>query len=105
MAELETVKKLKKTVFKGKADKQSVEFSYFAPEAKKVSLAGDFNAWDVKSHPMKKGFDGIWRIIVQLSPGKHEYKYFVDDQWVQELPCHDMVPNSFGTNNCMIGVD
>ncbi len=106
MAMLESVKQTKTSVMKPKeaVREQNVEFSYFAPAAKKVCLAGNFNSWNVNSLPMKKGKDGTWAISIKLRPGKHEYKFFVDGAWAQDAPCSDKVPNSFGTYNCVMGV-
>jgi 1,4-alpha-glucan branching enzyme len=81
-----------------------VELTFHAPEAKTVCIAGKFNAWDTGSTPMKKGKDGIWRIKLTLPPGKYEYKYFVDGAWASDLKCPELVPNPFGTNNCVISV-
>jgi 1,4-alpha-glucan branching enzyme len=55
--------------------------------------------------PMKKGKDGTWRIMVKLSPGRYEYKYFVDGTWAQDIPGAELAPNPFGTNNCVIGIE
>jgi 1,4-alpha-glucan branching enzyme len=81
-----------------------VEFAFHAPEARKVHIAGNFNAWNVKSSSMKKGRDGTWRIKLKLSPGKHEYRYFVDEAWDSNQSCTELVPNTFGTSNCVISV-
>jgi 1,4-alpha-glucan branching enzyme len=81
-----------------------VEFTCRAPEAKVVCIAGKFNAWDTSSTPMKKGKDGTWRIKLKFPPGKYEYKYFVDGAWASDLKCSELVPNPFGTNNCVISV-
>ncbi len=102
MALMETAKKLRETASPKR--EQSVEFSYFAPTAKKVSLAGKFNAWNTNSLPMKKDKGGTWRISIKLQPGQHEYKFFVDGAWAQEMPCSEKVPNPFGTYNCVMGV-
>jgi 1,4-alpha-glucan branching enzyme len=83
---------------------QEVEFTYPAPEAGKVCIAGKFNGWDTGSTPMKKGKDGTWRIKLKLSPGEYEYKYFVDGAWASDLKCPELVPNPFGTKNCVISV-
>ncbi len=83
---------------------QTIEFKFYAPAARKVCLAGNFNSWSTSSHPMKKGKDGTWTISVKLQPGQHEYKYFVDGSWVQDAPCSDKIPNAFGTYNCIMGV-
>ena len=33
---------------------KKVNFSLLAPQAESVSIAGDFNDWNPKSHPMKR---------------------------------------------------
>jgi 1,4-alpha-glucan branching enzyme len=104
MAALETVKKIKESIGRA-ATMQKIEFTFRAPEAKKVYIAGTFNDWNAKSMPMKKGKDGTWRIMVKLSPGRYEYKYFVDGTWAQDIPGAELAPNSFGTNNCVISVE
>jgi 1,4-alpha-glucan branching enzyme len=37
---------------------KNVRFDFFAPEAKAVSLTGDFNDWDLNSLPMKRDRQG-----------------------------------------------
>jgi hypothetical protein len=49
-------------------------------KAKRVILAGSFNNWDEHSMAMKKTADG-WEYNLPLPPGKHYYKYIIDDQW------------------------
>ena len=53
-----------------------VHFAVWAPHARRVSVVGDFNAWDGRRHPMRKRVDsGIWEIF---APGVGEgavYKY------------------------------
>ena len=53
-----------------------VRFAVWAPNAQRVSVVGDFNAWDGRRHPMRKrGESGIWELFVpRLGPGDH-YKY------------------------------
>jgi 1,4-alpha-glucan branching enzyme len=98
-----TAKKIKESTGRV-ATMQQIEFTFHAPEAKKVYIAGTFNDWNTKLMLMKKGKDGTWRIMVKLSPGKYEYKYFVDGTWAQDTPGAELVPNSFGTNNCVISI-
>ena len=103
MAALETIKKIKESIRRDAATQQ-IEFTFRAPEAKKVYIAGTFNDWNTKSMPMKKGKDGTWKIMVKLSPGRYEYKYFVDGTWAQDISGAKLVPNPFGTYNGVIGV-
>ena len=55
-----------------------VHFAVWAPNARRVSVVGDFNAWDGRRHVMRKRVDtGVWEIFV---PGLAEgtlYKYEV----------------------------
>ncbi len=61
---------------------RGVHFAVWAPNAKKVSVIGDFNHWDGKKHPMKLlGDSGIWEIFI---PGLDEgelYKFEVKSKY------------------------
>jgi 1,4-alpha-glucan branching enzyme len=86
-------------------DLKEVEFSFYAPEAREVFLAGGFNHWDTRSLPMRKDEEGIWRCMVELNPGSYEFKFFVDGVWFEDLTGAKLVPNPFGTQNYAIGVE
>jgi 1,4-alpha-glucan branching enzyme len=47
--------------------KEGTLFSVWAPNAHKVSVMGDFNNWDNKSHKLRKREDGsgIWEGFIQ----------------------------------------
>lgn len=62
--------------------KKSVMFSIAAPDSHKVAIAGAFNNWEPE--PMVRGVDGVWRITVQLAHGTYEYRFLVDDIWMQD---------------------
>ncbi|MDD4900462.1 MAG: glycogen-binding domain-containing protein [Candidatus Omnitrophica bacterium] len=79
-------------------------FKLKAPQAKRVSLAGSFNNWDIKALSAKKDTRGNWSVKVNLKPGKYEYKFFVDGQWVNDPSCRSCVSNSFGTQNCTVEI-
>ena len=55
---------------------RGVHFAVWAPNARRVSVVGDFNAWDGRRHTMRRRMDiGVWEIFV---PGLGEgtiYKY------------------------------
>jgi 1,4-alpha-glucan branching enzyme len=55
-----------------------VRFAVWAPNARRVSVVGDFNAWDGRRHPMRvRHPTGVWEIFVpRLQPGE-AYKYEV----------------------------
>jgi 1,4-alpha-glucan branching enzyme len=102
----ENITRSKSTMGKARSTSaQEVEFSLFAPEAKKVSIAGTFNSWSIDAMMMKKSKDGTWKAKAKLPPGRHEYKYFVDGSWAQDISGASFTPNSFGSNNCVIGIE
>ncbi|GJL57957.1 MAG: 1,4-alpha-glucan branching enzyme GlgB [Nitrospirales bacterium] len=42
-----------------------VNFAVWAPNAKRVSVVGDFNEWDGRRHPMRsRGGGGIWELFI-----------------------------------------
>jgi 1,4-alpha-glucan branching enzyme len=84
---------------------RKIEFSFNFPEAKGVFLAGDFNGWDAQSLPLEKNENGAWEAKLNLSPGRYEYKLMVDGAWTQDFGCVEMVPNPFGTRNCVLRVE
>jgi 1,4-alpha-glucan branching enzyme len=52
-----------------------VAFAVFAPNARRVSVVGDFNYWDGRRHAMRVRGAGFWEIFVpQARPGDR-YKY------------------------------
>ena len=107
MGSLETVKSGKEPVGRRRSigTGREIEFTFSSPNAKNVSIAGKFNDWNMTSMPMKKGADGTWRIKLKLSPGKYEYKFVVDGTWAQDISCSEKILNTFGTYNCIIGVE
>ncbi|MBE9079326.1 1,4-alpha-glucan branching protein GlgB [Romeria aff. gracilis LEGE 07310] len=54
-----------------------VYFALWAPNARNVSVLGDFNHWDGRKHQMRKGGGGIWDLFIPgIGPGA-AYKYEV----------------------------
>jgi 1,4-alpha-glucan branching enzyme len=53
-----------------------VAFAVWAPNARRVSVVGDFNMWDGRRHPMRRRFEsGVWELFVPgVGPGAL-YKY------------------------------
>ncbi len=51
-------------------------FAVWAPNARSVSVAGDFNGWDVKRHPMvQRSGSGVWEAFVPGVAAGALYKY------------------------------
>ena len=96
----------KKTAVKSSTVKKPrykrASFSFMAPEAQSVLVAGDFNSWDPQAHPLKKTSDGLWKVNINLSPGTYEYRFLVDGEWRNDPQCASYAPNPFGEDNCVI---
>jgi 1,4-alpha-glucan branching enzyme len=95
-------KDMKKTTV-SKTKVKDMVFKLHLPTAKKVSLAGDFNNWDTGALNAKKSPNGSWTIKVGLTPGKHEYKFFVDGSWMND-PATAAITNTFGSQNSVVEV-
>ena len=58
-----------------------IHFAVWAPGARSVSVIGDFNNWDRRSHAMRVlGSSGIWEIFIPGLPEGVLYKYQVKTQ-------------------------
>jgi 1,4-alpha-glucan branching enzyme len=57
-------------------DVEGTAFAVWAPNARRVSVVGDFNAWDGRRHVMRKRFGaGLWELFVPgVGRGAH-YKF------------------------------
>jgi len=66
---------------------------------------GDFNHWNEKIHPMKRGDDGGWKKYIMVPPGRYEYRFLVDGQWWNDPNNSQVCPNCFGTTNNVLKVD
>ena len=53
-------------------------FSAWAPNAKAVSVIGDFNNWDARRSPMRRlGESGIWELFLPAAAEGDKYKFHV----------------------------
>ena len=69
-----------------------------------VSLSGDFNGWSPNATPMKRCDDGHWETTLELAPGRYEYKFVRDGEWMPDLLARENVLNGYGTLNSVIEV-
>ena len=57
---------------------EGVAFALWAPNARRVSVVGGFNAWDGRRHPMRKRMGGgIWELFIPGLSAGELYKYEV----------------------------
>lgn len=76
-------------------------FSFTAPAATSVLLAGDFTHWQERPIPLRKEADGVWRTTVELPPGTHHYRFLVDGEWRDDPECSLRAPTPFGSHNAV----
>jgi 1,4-alpha-glucan branching enzyme len=65
-----------------------VLFSVWAPNARRVSVVGDWNSWDGRRHPMRVRHDaGVWELFIPRLQAGARYKFEIlgaDGQVVQK---------------------
>ncbi len=54
-----------------------VMFAVWAPNARRVSVVGDFNLWNELRHPMRMRSNGIWELFLPEAPLGALYKYAI----------------------------
>lgn len=84
--------------------KWDVEFTYKAPNAKAVSVAGEFNNWSETATPMRKTVGGSWTVTLQIPSGRYQYKYIVDGTWVTDPDNPDKAPDNYGGQNSVVTI-
>lgn len=82
--------------------------SEMAANADKAILAGDFNNWDVKTHPMRKlKKDGSFSVTLDLETGRdYKYRYLLNDsKWLNDEAADKYeFDQKVNTDNCVISV-
>ncbi|NMG37831.1 1,4-alpha-glucan branching protein GlgB [Chelativorans sp. ZYF759] len=66
---------------------EGVAFAVWAPNARRVSVVGNFNAWDGRRHPMRRRLGGgIWELFIPGLPQGEIYKYEIVGVHGEVLP-------------------
>jgi 1,4-alpha-glucan branching enzyme len=81
-----------------------VSFALHKPHAKQVALCGEFNGWSPNAAPLKRHNDGHWQTTVALAPGRYQYKFLVDGEWLLDPAARKNVPNEYGSLNSVVEV-
>ena len=87
-----------------KQDGEDVLFSTKFEAAKKVMIAGDFNAWKPISTPMQRTQGGVWQMRLPLPAGRYRYRLIVDGQWTTDPSNTYVETNEFGELNNIVEV-
>lgn len=75
-----------------------------APEAKKVTVAGDFNNWDTENIPMKRLRNGNFTISIELDKDRaYHFRYLIDgSRWENDWCADRYTPNPYGCDNSVV---
>ena len=81
------------------------QFVFHAPEAKSVSIVGNFNNWvPTEDYRMNRNEDGTWSKVINLEPGQYQYKYIVDGMWIEDNRNPKISIDPYGGKNSVIEV-
>jgi hypothetical protein len=76
-----------------------IQFTLVAPDAKKVAVVGDFNAWNPAhaAYQARHTGGGVWTVTAPVPLGHHRYSFVVDDSlWVADPMAPRSNDNDFG---------
>jgi 1,4-alpha-glucan branching enzyme len=65
---------------------EGIAFVVFAPNARRVSVAGDFNFWNARRHPMRRRGVGYWEIFIPRARAGDHYKFDIIGPQGQHQP-------------------
>ena len=83
---------------------RAINFICHAPQAKSVSLVGDFNQWNPAANPMKQTPDRSWLLNVELKHGHHRYAFLVDGVLTLDPHAQGITRNDKGERVCLVPV-
>jgi 1,4-alpha-glucan branching enzyme len=81
-----------------------VTFSLVDPEAKQVSVCGEFNDWTPNATPLTRKANGRWETTLALRAGRYQYKFVADGRWLHDPKAHENIPNPHGSLNSVVEV-
>jgi 1,4-alpha-glucan branching enzyme len=73
--------------------------------AEHVYVCGDFNDWHPTSLRMiGNSDDALWEKRLTLPPGRYEYKFVVNGNWLHDPDARENVSNIYGSLNSVVEV-
>jgi len=89
----------------GQAVKVYVRLVLLQPEARSVSVAGDFNGWNPSETTMERSDGGVWTTTIPLKPGRYQYMFVIDGkQWIADPLANEAARDGFGSQNAVLDV-
>ena len=95
---------VKPAAVKATAPPPRVVLELVNPAAKQVFVAGSFNNWQPEQTPLAPAGNGRWAGGLKVGPGRHEYLFVVDGQWLPDPNAKESVENPFGGRNSVLTV-
>ncbi len=83
---------------------RAINFVCHAPQAKTVTLVGDFNQWHPATLPMRQMPDRSWLLTVELKHGHHRYAFLVDGVLTLDPQAQGITRNEKGERVCLVPV-
>ncbi|MGE0469188.1 MAG: hypothetical protein AB7L09_17080 [Nitrospira sp.] len=75
------------------------------PEARSVSVAGDFNGWNPSYTPLERSDGGMWTATIPLKPGRYQYMFVIDGkEWIADPLAPEEATDGFGSQNAVLDV-
>jgi 1,4-alpha-glucan branching enzyme len=81
-----------------------VSLELIKPDAKQVCVAGSFNEWKPEKAPLVSTGEGHWVGNLTIDPGRYEYLFVVDGQWLLDPNAKETVQNPYGGQNSVLTV-
>jgi 1,4-alpha-glucan branching enzyme len=83
--------------------KETVDVTFIFDEEteEQVYLVGDFNNWNQDITPLKKT-NNRWQATINLQPGAYAYKYFRNNEWLNDREADAYIPNKFGQTDSVV---
>lgn len=81
-----------------------IVFSVFAPQAKEVHLAGDFNNWELGENSRMQQGNDKWIKRIKLGMGRYRYRFVVDGRWTEDVNNPVKEENPYGEMDSLIEV-
>jgi 1,4-alpha-glucan branching enzyme len=83
---------------------RALNFICNAPQAKSVSVVGDFNQWNPTTHVMKQQPDKTWLLNIELKHGHHRYAFLVDGVLTLDPKAQGITRNDKGERVSLVPV-
>ena len=78
---------------------EAVKFFFYRPDAREVSLAGEFNDWHTDQLPMTHDGRGNWSLAVEMPSGEFRFRYCADGEWFTDYAAFGLEPGQFGLDS------